>query len=288
LKKRILVFGKGLLGGAFEDYLPENFERYVLSHQECDIMNIDEVRRVTSDYRPDVIVNTAAISNVDYCESHAQEAFIVNSGGAGYIAAISRDRGIKVVHISTDYVFDGEKGDLYSEEDTTNPLSVYGKSKYEGENLVQFSGADYIIARVQWLFGEHRSTFIDRAIENIKRGERVEAVVDQYGSPTYTRYVVYAIARLINLNSKGIFHIASEGVCSRVEQLSYICDLLGLNKGLIVEKRWSDFNGAARRPYRIELSKKRLLETTGISMPDWKSQTREYILKKYTTGGIND
>lgn len=285
MKRKILVFGKGLLGRAIEEYLPENFTGKVLSHKECDIMNIEEVRRITSEYKPDVIINTAAISNLEYCEAHSQEAFIVNSGGAGYIASVARDRGIKILHISTDYVFDGSKKDSYSEFDTPNPLSVYAKSKYEGENLVQFSGADYLIARVQWLFGEHRNTFVDKAVENLKGGKEIDAIIDQYGSPTYTKYVVYAISKLIGAESKGIFHIASEGVCSRVEQVRYICDVLGLDKSLIVERRWSDFTGVAKRPYRIELSKKRLLEATGFVMPDWKRQTEEYVMKNYSSGG---
>ncbi|MGB9600157.1 MAG: SDR family oxidoreductase, partial [Myxococcota bacterium] len=154
MNSRILIFGDGLLGGGFKKYLPSNFERTVISHSECDIMNITGVKKVVSDYNPDIIINTAAITDVDYCENHQQEAFVVNSGGAGYIASVARDRGIKVVHISTDYVFDGKKGDRYLEDDETNPLSIYAKSKYEGEQLVSFSGANYLIVRVQWLFGE--------------------------------------------------------------------------------------------------------------------------------------
>ncbi len=281
MENRILVFGKGLLGSAFEKYLPDNIVRKVVSHNECDIMNFEDVKKIVSEFSPEVIINSAAITDVDYCENHSQEAFIINSGGAGYIASIARDRGIKIVHVSTDYVFNGTKSNQYVEEDITNPLNTYAKSKQEGEELVRFSGADFIIARVQWLFGEFRDTFLDKAIIRMINGETVNAISDQYGSPTYVKYVVYAIAKLLSGQNRGIFHIASEGVCSRVEQLNYICDLLNLNKNLIVERKWSEVQGAAPRPFRIELSKELLFKVTGYRLPDWKSQIREYVLFKY-------
>jgi len=281
LNKRLLVFGDGLLGKAFEHYLPDNFSCKILSHSECDIMHIENVKKIISEFNPDFIINTAAITDVDYCEKHSQEAFIVNAGGAGYIASAARDRGIRFVHFSTDYVFDGTKKGEYSEEDEVNPLSEYAKSKYEGEQLVRFSGADYLIIRVQWLFGEFRDTFIDKAVKRLMSNERVDAIVDQYGSPTYVKYVVYATARLLSQNSRGIVHIASSDTCSRYEQMIFICNLLGLNKGLVNQRSWKDFEGSAPRPAKIELSKKRLFSLTGFQMPDWREQTEEYIKLRY-------
>ncbi|MCX7957936.1 MAG: dTDP-4-dehydrorhamnose reductase [Deltaproteobacteria bacterium] len=278
---RVLIFGRGLLGQAFARYLPENFERKVLSHSECDIMNFDEIRKEIAAFKPDILVNTSAITDVDYCEVHSREAFIVNSGGAGYIASAARDCGIGVVHISTDYVFDGKKGSPYQEEDAANPLSAYGKSKYEGEQLVSFSGADYLILRVQWLFGEFKDTFIDRAIKNLNKGEIIQAVSNQAGSPTYVKYVVYAASRLIMQNSRGIFHIASEGLCTRYEQMLYICDILKLNRNLVKPVRWDEFQNSAPRPQSIELSKLKLFNATGFRMPDWREQTEEYIKLQY-------
>lgn len=281
MNRRILVFGSGLLGKGIEKYLPNNFERRVVSHSECDIMDIEGVKRIVSEYNPNIIINTAAITNVDYCESHSQEAFMINSGGAGYLASVARDRGIKIVHISTDYVFDGKKDGKYLEEDEANPLSVYAQSKYEGEQLISFSGADYLIVRVQWLYGEFRDTFIDSAVKRILNNEKVDTIVDQYGSPTYVKYVVYGISRLLNVNFKGIVHIASEGICSRYEQLLYISELLNLNKSLINPTKWSDYLNRATRPRRIELSKERLFALTGYRMTEWKEETDEYITLKY-------
>lgn len=281
MNNRILVFGDGLLGSAFGNYLPGNFIRKVVSHKDCDIMDFEGVKKIVSDFSPTVIINTAALSDVDYCERHPQEAFIINSGGAGYLASISRDRGIKLVHISTDYVFGGSQIGRYREVDPPDPVNIYAKSKYEGEQLVRFTASDFIIARVQWLFGEFRDTFIDKAITKMMNGICVDAVSDQYGSPTYVKYVVYAISKLLMGNNRGIFHISSEGLCSRVEHLEFICDVLGLDRSLIVRKRWSDFTGVARRPARIELSKDLLFSVTGYRLPDWKSQTEEYVRFRY-------
>lgn len=281
MSKKILVFGSGLLGKAFERYLPNDFECRVISHSECDIMNIDNVRRVVSEYKPDFVINTAAISDVDYCETHPNEAFIINSGGAGYVASVARDFGVRVVHISTDYVFDGRKDTAYEEDEEPKPLSIYAKSKYEGEQLVRFSGAEYLILRVQWLFGEFRETFIDKAIKRLMNGEEVDVVTDQFGSPTYVKYVVYATAMLLDKGCKGIFHIASQGICSRYEQMMFVCDTLGLKVSLLKPKIWSEFPNAAKRPKKIELSKEKLLSMTGFVMPHWKDQTDEYIKYKY-------
>ncbi len=281
MNKRVLIFGSGLLGKAFARYLPENFERHILTHSECDIMNMEKVRKAVSDFRPDILVNTAALSDVDYCESHSQEAFIVNAGGAGYLASAARDTGIRIVHISTDYVFDGRKDTPYSEDEEANPVSVYARSKYEGEQLVKFSGAEYLILRVQWLFGEFRETFIDKSVRRLMNGVAVDAVSDQFGSPTYVKYVVYAAARLLGKDCRGVFHIASEGVCSRYEQMIFICSLLGLDKNLVMSKKWAEFQNVAKRPNRVELSKDKLLNATGFAMPHWKEETEEYIRYKY-------
>ncbi|MCX7944962.1 MAG: dTDP-4-dehydrorhamnose reductase [Deltaproteobacteria bacterium] len=281
MNDKILIFGSGLLGKALGSYLPQNFERRIISHRECDIMNVEGLRKIVAEYSPTIIVNAAAITDVDYCETHQQEAFIVNAAGAGYVASIARDYGARLIHFSTDYVFDGSKEGLYSEDEEVNPLNTYAKSKYEGEQLVKFSGANYLIARVQWLFGEFRETFIDKSIIKLKQGEEVDAVIDQFGSPTYVKYVVYAVGRLLNTDYIGVVHISSDGVCSRYEQLMFICDLLKLQAGLVRKKKWGNFKCAAIRPHHIQLNTERLYKLTGFRLPHWKDEVKEYIMYRY-------
>ena len=156
------------------------------SSSDCDITKAEEVYEYIMIHRPDVVINSAAITDVDKCEEYPDSAFCINAMGAKNIACACRDFSVKMMHISTDYVFDGTKGDAYSESDAVNPINAYGRSKAMGEDLVKTSGAKYMIIRTAWVFGARRRHFVDYVADCINKGEEIIAVRDMVSSPTYS------------------------------------------------------------------------------------------------------
>jgi dTDP-4-dehydrorhamnose reductase len=166
---------------------------------------------------PEWIINAAAFNDVDGAETRKEAAFAVNGAGPGHLAESAAVVGASILHISTDYVFDGTKGTPYTEDDTPNPLSVYARSKYEGERRVLESGASASVLRTAWLYGRHGKNFVKAILAAAARGGPLKVVVDQVGSPTATADLAQAIAELLQTPARGLFHVANAGACSRFE-----------------------------------------------------------------------
>jgi dTDP-4-dehydrorhamnose reductase len=214
---RILIAGAGgQLGHDLMDGLHDQ-ALYGFDHRELDIADPKAVRSAVESIRPDWIINAAAYNNVDAAEDNHDLAFKVNASGAGNLADSARAIHAGIVHISTDYVFDGRKGSGYSEEDDANPLSVYGHSKYEGERNVLSSGASACVLRTAWLYGQHGSNFVKAIRAAAKSGKPLEVVADQVGSPTWTMDLAQAIAEFLVRPVPGIYHVVNQGACSRFE-----------------------------------------------------------------------
>jgi dTDP-4-dehydrorhamnose reductase len=192
-------------------------ELVALDHHGLDITDRATVEARVAEVRPDWIINSAAYNEVDAAEDHPDLAFAVNATGAGYLAEAARQAGANIVHISTDYVFDGRKGSAYNEDDEPNPLSVYGRSKRDGERLVMESGASYCAIRTAWLYGHHGSNFVKAILAAAARGGPLKVVADQVGSPTSTADLAQAIAELVRRPARGLFHVVNAGACSRFE-----------------------------------------------------------------------
>ena len=214
---RILITGAGgQLGRDLHEVLAQE-QVHGFSHQELDVAVRDAVFAAVERVRPAVVINTAAFNDVDGAETAAEQALAVNGAGPGHLADAAARTGARLIHISTDYVFDGTKGAPYTEDDQPNPLSVYARSKYEGELRVLSSSANACVLRTAWLYGRHGRNFVTAIREAARRRLPLKVVADQVGSPTSTADLSQAIAALMGTPVRGLFHVVNAGACSRFE-----------------------------------------------------------------------
>jgi dTDP-4-dehydrorhamnose reductase len=214
---RVLVTGAhGQLGQDLVRVLTED-EVHATDFAELDIRDRAAVATLVRALRPEWVINVAAFNDVDGAESAEAQAFAVNAIGPGNLADAAADVGAGMVHVSSDFVFDGTKGSPYTEDDRPNPLSVYARSKYEGDLRVLNSKASACVLRTAWLYGRHGKNFVRAILERAKLGKPLEVVADQVGSPTYTVDLADAISRIIRTSARGLFHVTNSGACSRFE-----------------------------------------------------------------------
>lgn len=254
-KKIAVLGGKGMLGSDLVRVSQQHgYEPIVLDLPEFDITNEDHVEQAVSD--ADLVVNCAAYTNVDGAESEAELAHEVNAEAVGRLGAISRAADKWVLHISTDFVFDGAGDSPYVETDTANPINEYGRSKYAGERLLAESGCSHCILRVEWTYGLAGDNFVTKLIRRVEAGQTIRVVDDQVGSPTATTEVARAICELLPGMPEGIFHFASSGYVSRHEMAKFVCDRLSMDIDPAACKT-SDFQSPAARPLnsRFDCSK---------------------------------
>ena len=283
---KILVIGShGMLGKDLVNRLPSLSdpkyscnEVIAVDREHIDITHGENTSKFIVQAKPDVIVNCAAFSNVDACETQISEAFAVNATGARNVALAGKQTGAKIIHISTDYVFDGNKNQPYIETDKPDPISVYGKSKLEGELVVQEIGGNYVIIRTAWLFGPFRRNFVTAILELGRKNRSVSVVTDQHGSPTYTRDLSDAIRTAISKDLQGIYHVTNSGTCSRYEWARKIFELTG-NQVSVISLKTADYKRAARVPQNSSLDCTKYTTTTGQKMRSWQEALREYIFK---------
>ncbi|NJE05706.1 dTDP-4-dehydrorhamnose reductase [Thermococcus sp. M36] len=260
-----------------------SFEVIPLTHKDLDV-TVPETLKVLKELKPDVIINTAAYVRVDDAEIYPEKAFAVNAIGALNVARVASEIGTINVYISTDYVFDGEKGAPYTEEDMPNPINVYGASKYMGEVFTRNYSEKYYIIRVASLYGKAGASgkggnFVNWVIEKAKRGEELRIVDDQFMSPTYTVDVARTLKEFLKLKPEfGIYHMVNEGYCSWYEFTRAIFEILGRD----VEVRHiksGELNRLARRPGFSALENARL-HALGLRMPDWREGLKGYLAEK--------
>lgn len=210
----MLILGsRGMLGHALADAFADREPvRYDLA--ELDITDATAVGKAVQTLRPLVILNAAAITNVDWCEEHEEEATTVNAAAVGTIAGEARTIGALLVHYSTDYVFNGARKEGYSEDDAPAPLSAYGRSKYRGEQALAASGCRFLLIRTAWLYGPFGKNFVDTILTKAENGEALQVVDDQFGSPTYTRDLAAHTRTLVAQGAAGIHHATNSGSTS--------------------------------------------------------------------------
>jgi dTDP-4-dehydrorhamnose reductase len=214
---RILITGaNGQLGHDLVDLLASH-EVHAFDHATLDVADAAAVDQAVGRLEPQWILNTAAFNDVDGAEQNQAAAFAVNAGGPGHLAAAALRLGARLIHVSTDYVFDGRKGVAYDENDRPNPLSVYGQSKREGERRVFNSGAAACVLRTAWLYGRHGKNFVKAIQAAAAKGAPLKVVADQVGSPTATLDLARAIVELMGTSAVGLYHVANAGACSRFE-----------------------------------------------------------------------
>jgi dTDP-4-dehydrorhamnose reductase len=228
--------------------------------------------------RPQWVINCAALTNVDDCERDPALAHRVNVEGARIVAEACSERGIALMHISTDYVFDGSKGSPYVEEDPVNPINHYGESKLRGEQAVAEACPDHRILRVSMLYGVDRTNFADFVASRIESGEPVKAITDNAGSPTHCPDIAEQVAALIGRPETGIFHCAGAGGCSRLEFAERIRDLWPAPELEIIPVRQADFpQMLAKRPVDTRLECRRLKEMGLLRLRPWQEAVADYL-----------
>ena len=215
---RVLVIGAaGQLGSEVCNALRDNHEIFSATRHEADITDLSQVLTLVRQIKPEAIVNTAAYTDVDGCESNREMAFHVNAVGARNVAIAAREAGAKLVHISTDYIFDGRKDGPYVEYDPPHPLSIYGWSKLVGEQTVREQNPRSFILRVAWLYSSRRKNFVKTMLKLAKEREEIRVVSDQRGTPTFVGDVAHQIKSLIETDYYGLYHCTSQGSCTRYE-----------------------------------------------------------------------
>ena len=280
MMKIILLGGKGLLGRNIAPLFRQKFDLTI-----CDIDTWDIADRVSGEkhiekYNPDVLINLAAITDVDGCEDKKELAEKVNAYGAGIVADLCNEHNVRFVHISTDYVFDGKKTVPYKENDPTNPMSVYGATKLMGERAVLEKNPSSLIIRAQWLYGEGGENFITKVVKMAKQCGTLRVVNDQRGSPTYTKDLAEPLSALIEKGKSGIYHLANSGSCTWFDFASEIFTLLKMDVS-ITPISSVELERKATRPLYSVFDMWKFQKDTGLKMRPWREALREHLL---TTG----
>jgi dTDP-4-dehydrorhamnose reductase len=284
---RVLVTGAaGMLGHALAESCPAELTMIGVDLPEVDITDAGSVERAISKHRPDAVLNAAAYTDVDGCESHEAEALAVNGTGAGIVAAACGAAGIPVLHVSTDYVFDGKipAPGVYTEEDRTGPLSAYGRTKLAGEQAVAAACPDHWIVRTQWLYGLAGKNFVETMLRLAAERDSLAVVDDQVGSPTSTHDLAPALwSILLERPAHGIYHASSSGSCSWHEFAAEIFRQAGVSIRLD-RMDSSSLDRPAPRPARGVLGGAKLTAALGREMPSWQESLRRYLAKRETAG----
>ncbi|HOI91878.1 MAG TPA: dTDP-4-dehydrorhamnose reductase [Candidatus Rifleibacterium sp.] len=285
--KRVIITGaNGQLGFELRRTAPENSVLLALTRSELDITSRDSVFACIAREQPGVIINCAAYTAVDRAESEIEKAHAVNQIGPRYLAEAARQHNALLVHISTDFVFDGSQGRPYSIEDRPNPLSVYGKSKLAGENEVVNSGAEAFIVRTAWLYSSHGNNFVKTMLRLMKERESIGVVADQIGTPTWANSLAQVIWQLIDRNARGLFHWSDAGVASWYDFAVAIQEeahALGLLQKQIPIKAiaTTDYPLPATRPGFSVLDKTATCRLIGHQPDHWRTNLRQ-MLKELT------
>jgi dTDP-4-dehydrorhamnose reductase len=277
---RILVLGaRGLLGRDLTEVLRSSSEGEVVPWDlgEIDIREETKTVKKIGELRPDVIVNAAALTRVDDCESQTEQAFAVNAEGMKHVALAALRCQARVVYLSTDYIFDGEKREPYLEDDPPHPLNAYGRSKWKGEEYAQTLLKDWLIVRTQWLYGKHGKNFVTSILEQAREKDELRIVDDQVGSPTYSVDLSKILSTLIQKKAEGVFHATNSGACSWYEFGKAILQLSGLDKIRVFPISSQDTRRPAVRPSYSVLSCQKLTSTTGATPRPWIDALRDYL-----------
>lgn len=276
--KKIIVTGcNGQLGRAVNLFFRDNKDISFVNTDvgELDITNIDKVMELAREVQPYAIINCAAHTGVDACETEYDKAFKINAIGPRNLSIAARETGAKLMHISTDYVFDGKGTRPYVETDATNPQGAYGSTKLAGENFVKDFADRYFILRTAWLYGDGKN-FAKTMLRLSETNEKVRVVGDQFGSPTSASELTKAINALLFTENYGMFHATCEGSCSWAEFAREVFRLAG--KTTKVEAiTTEEFGAPAPRPAYSILENRMFKLTTDFMFADWHDAIAEYM-----------
>ena len=275
---KVAVLGaSGMLGQSLVSALTkQQYQAFPFDIEDLDITEHHSVESALTPIKPDVIVNAAAYTDVDGCETEKESVLDVNGRGAGNVADVATAIGSPVIQISSDYVFNGEKETPYLPDDKPDPINIYGESKLLGEELVRERAPEHLIIRSSWLFGPGGKNFVDTMLSLAEERETLKVVDDQRGSPAYSAHLANAIVKLISGGLRGTHHLTNSGTCSWYE---FACEILK-QKGLdntVKPVSSSQFPRPARRPANSVLDCSSAYEALGKPLPHWKEALAEYL-----------
>jgi dTDP-4-dehydrorhamnose reductase len=309
--KLVILGAGGRLGAALMREYRETFDVTGFNHAQLDLTNLGELRTKLGGLDFDILINAAAFTNVDLCEKERGQAFRINAEAPRVLAEICRDRKGKLIHFSTDYVFDGEKHEPYMESDPANPISVYAASKREGEKLVLQMDERHLVVRISWVFGPDRPSFVDGMIARARENEHVDAVADKFSIPTYTRDIAKMLQDIVagvgdpgrtkirphdskdagvndpgysgDAGYSGILHFANGGGCSWQEYAQHAIDCchqfgIPLKARKVAPAKLSEMkNFIARRPVYTVLSTAKYALLAGGAPRPWRDAVADYV-----------
>ena len=275
---KVLVFGaRGMLG---KDLVPALSVKHQVLARDIEDLDITDQHRVQKEIqilRPQVVVNVAAYTDVDGCESNKELAFAVNADGARNIATGCTAINARMIHLSTDYVFDGTSSVPYREEDPPHPLNVYGSSKLLGEHYIREILRDHLIIRTEWLFGRHGKNFVDTILQKAGKEENLRVVDDQRGSPTFTKDLSWALGQLLEKEGQGVFHVTNSGSCTWFEFARQILREKNIDHISIIPISSAELTRPAERPANSILNCHRFETLVGRKMRTWEEALHEYL-----------
>jgi len=287
--KIVIVGAGGRLGTALMREFQGEHDVVGFNHAQLDLSNLDGIRQTLGRHNYDVLINAAAFTNVDLCETEPDLAFRVNAEAPDILAQICDKKSAKLIHFSTDYVFDGEKRAPYREEDEASPISAYGESKLAGEKNVLAAESRHLVVRVSWVFGPDRPSFVDGMIKRAQQNEKVDAVADKLSTPTYTHDIARILPQFFHRDVEGgILHFANAGKCSWQEYAQWALDCCGtaaisLKAKTVGACKIKDMaNWVARRPVYSVLSTAKYTQLTGTSPRTWREAVADYITRFYS------
>ncbi len=274
---KILIIGSnGMLGHDLVDVLDENHDLILTTSKILDITDKQKTIDFIVDNKPDIVINSAAYTDVDGCEENQDLAFSVNGEGVRNLALGCSEVDCPLVHVSTDYVFNGENTRPWVEDDEIGPISVYGKSKLKGEEAILEILDKFFIIRTAWLYGYNGKNFPKTMLELAENHSEITVVYDEVGSPTYTPDLAEAISKLIETDYYGIYHITNSESCSWCEFAKYIFEVAGKDVKVIPVTA-SEFARAAPRPSYSVLENKKWIDNGFEPLRSYKEAIKDYI-----------
>jgi dTDP-4-dehydrorhamnose reductase len=274
---RALILGAGgMLGHDLVRTAPTDLDVRPLTKSDLDITDTTSLAALIGHLKPAVIVNAAAYTAVDRAEAEREQAFRVNAEAVGELGRIAARTGARVVHFSTDYVFDGTASEPYREDSPTQPVNAYGESKLAGEEALETSGADWLIVRTQWLFGLNGKSFPRTMRERAQAGLATKVVRDQMGRPTYTHDLAQAVWALIGRGAKGLVHVANDGQATWFDIAAQVFER-ARRRDLLTACTTADFPTPARRPHYSVLDTGHLEQTLGRRLPPWPEAVGRFL-----------
>ena len=287
--KIVIVGSGGRLGAALaREWAALGDEITGFNHKTLDLGDASAIHAALDPLAFDALVNCAALTHVDYCESHEEEAYRINAGAVADLGEICAAKNARMIHISTDYVFDGEKRTPYLEPDAAKPLGIYAASKLAGENALLEKYPQHLSARVSWVFGPDRPSFVDQILKRATETEALAAVADKIAVPTYTLDLAQWLRPfLMDVREGGLLHLCNSGECNWQEYGQFALDIaaaagVALKGRTVAAQKMSDIAAfIAKRPVYTVMSTEKLTRLTGQKPRSWQDAVKDYIRTRW-------